>query len=289
MKIISIDIGIKNLAFCLFEKSSDSTHFKITKWDIINISESGEILKCCFDNNNCKSVAKFKKDTKCYCAKHAKKQLYQIPTSELKISYLSKQTIQKLYDIADKYSIKYEKPIKKTNLLNLIHEYIHTNYFQEIEKVDATKIGLINVGENIKTKLNSILLNEECIDYVIIENQISPIAMRMKTIQGMIVQYFIMCGINVNHIEFISSVNKLKEFNKVGQNKNINNDLVKNLAKDKIKYGERKKLSIDKCLEIISSDYRFSNWADHFKSHTKKDDLSDTFLQGLWYINHHNL
>ena len=39
MKILSIDVGIKNLAFCLFEKSPTVEHFKVTKWDIIDISE----------------------------------------------------------------------------------------------------------------------------------------------------------------------------------------------------------------------------------------------------------
>ena len=40
MKILSIDVGIKNLAFCLFEKPEIDQHFKITKWDIVNISEN---------------------------------------------------------------------------------------------------------------------------------------------------------------------------------------------------------------------------------------------------------
>jgi hypothetical protein len=38
-----------------------------------------------------------------------------------------------------------------------------------------------------------------------------PIANRMKTLQGMIAQYFIMN--NVINIEFISACNKLKDFN----------------------------------------------------------------------------
>ena len=54
MKIISVDVGIKNLAFCLFEKpdtntntNTDLSHFKITKWDTVNISEQ-ESLQCGF-------------------------------------------------------------------------------------------------------------------------------------------------------------------------------------------------------------------------------------------------
>ena len=49
------------------------------------------------------------------------------------------------------------------------------------------------------------------ITHVVIENQLSPIANRMKTIQGMLAQYFIMIDENID-IQFISSSNKLKQF-----------------------------------------------------------------------------
>ena len=37
MKIISIDVGIKNLSFCLFENMNNN--FIIKKWNIINLME----------------------------------------------------------------------------------------------------------------------------------------------------------------------------------------------------------------------------------------------------------
>ena len=114
MKILSIDVGIKNLAFCLFEKPIDSNQFKIAVWDVINISEK-ETVQCVFvdKNNKCDKPAKFRKDNKCFCLKHSKKQNFQIPTKELKSNYINKQKIQSLYEIADKYQLKYDKPIKK--------------------------------------------------------------------------------------------------------------------------------------------------------------------------------
>jgi hypothetical protein len=36
----------------------------------------------------------------------------------------------------------------------------------------------------------------------------------------------------------------------------------------------------------VSSDHRFQDKADLFAAHKKKDDLADSFLQGLWFINH---
>jgi hypothetical protein len=282
MKILSIDVGIKNLAFCLFEKPCDSSHFKITKWDIINLSEKEETQKCIFVEKNsiCNKAAKFKKDDNCYCLKHSKKQQLQIPTSEQKPSFINKQKIQKLYEIADSHNIKYENKIKKPDLVKLINEYINNNYFETVESKKAADVDLFNIGLNIKTKFDKLFENEAKpgepmgqIDYVIIENQISPIATRMKTIQGMIVQYFVMTNLNVDHIEFISASNKLKDCD----------------LKDKTTYSDRKKLGIEKCLGIITSNIGFNEHIEYFNKHKKKDDLSDSFLQGIWFINNKSL
>jgi len=271
MKILSIDVGIKNLAFCLFNKSPTAEQFKVSKWDIIDISEQENIVLCGFVEKNiiCNKPAKFKKDEKCYCLKHSKKQQIQIPTSEQKPSFINKQKIQKLYEIAESHNIKYEPKTKKADLIKLINDYINSNYFQTIESKKAAEVDLFNIGLNIKTKFNKLFENEGKIDYVIIENQIGPLAIRMKTIQGMIVQYFIMSNLNVEHIEFISASNKLKDCD----------------VKDKSKYSDRKKLGIAKCLELITTDFRFSEHIDYFNKHKKKDDLSDSFLQGIWFIN----
>ena len=60
MKILSIDVGIKNLAFCLFNKCDENANFKITKWDIVNISQQ-ETFNCTFIDKDkiCNKPAKF--------------------------------------------------------------------------------------------------------------------------------------------------------------------------------------------------------------------------------------
>jgi hypothetical protein len=277
MKIISIDVGIKNLALCLFEKIENSDLYKITKWDVLNISEQ-ENYKCLFIEKNkiCDKPAKFKKDDKCFCLKHSKKQQLQIPTSQVKSSFINKQKINNLYEIADKHDIKYDSKIKKADLINLINSHINKNYFEEIQSKNASKVDLINIGINLKYKLNNMLENIDSIDYVLIENQISPIANRMKTIQGMIVQYFIMSNIDVTNIEFISASNKLKEYN--------TSDKDKEKDKEKTKYADRKKMGIIKCLEELNNNFNYTDKIDFFNTHKKKDDLADCFLQGIWFI-----
>ncbi len=270
MKILSLDVGIKNLALCLLEKKEDSgiDSFIIKKWDVINITDQ-EIVKCYFieKGKKCDCESKYKKFNNYYCLKHAKKQPFQVPSSDLKPKYVAKQKLQKLYEIANKHKIPYEQPMKKQLLINSINSYVEEKCLEPIESVNASKVDLINIGINIKNKFNALFDEEEQIDYVIIENQISPIANRMKTIQGMIAQYFIMSNVLVDNIEFISACNKLKEF-----------------SEDKEKYSTRKKLSTEKTLEILKNNFEHNEWIKHFMDHKKKDDLADSFLQGQWFI-----
>jgi hypothetical protein len=148
--------------------------------------------------------------------------------------------------------------------LEILLEFLEKNCLESIFKINCNKIDLIEVGRNIKYKLDPLFKD---VDIVIIENQISPIASRMKTIQGMIAQYFIMKNDNTK-IEFISATNKLKAFLEDSQT---------------TKYSQRKKLSIEKCKELLEND-KMNNWISFFQTHKKKDDLSDCFLQGIWYI-----
>jgi hypothetical protein len=226
MKIISIDVGIKNLSFCLFENNIDNKleNCIIKKWDIINLLEKDISLCSC---ENCPLEAKYIKQDKLYCLKHAKKTEFLIPTKQLNSSFLKKQNLENLIKIANNLHIEDPHLLKKKKLLDNLLEFLEKNCLESIYKVNCNSIDLIEVGRNIKYKLDPLF---EEIDIVIIENQISPIASRMKTIQGMIAQYFIMKN-DKTRIEFISASNKLKAFLE---------------DKQTTKYSQRKKLSIEK-------------------------------------------
>ena len=268
MKVLSIDIGIKNLAYILLEHKENNYNFEILKWDIINLCNT--IPNC--SNPKCKSKAKFYKNNYFFCKKHTKNEELKIPNINMKT--LSKQSIKCLNDIITDNNIIHKNADKKLNkqeLIKLIENYIENNCFNIVETINANNVNLIDLGINLKCECNNIFESKliDSIDMIILENQISPIANRMKTIQGMIAQYFIDRG-NYN-IEFISAANKLKLF---VQNK-------------KTSYNERKKLSINYTNDLLNKKNK-ENELNFFSKHVKKDDLADCFLQGIYYLNYHN-
>lgn len=271
MKILSFDVGIKNLAYCLLEKSDTSTDYKILKWDTINLLTT---KKC----NYCDKPAKFRKNDDFYCKPHAKNSDYLIPT--LDNAKLQKLNVADLKSYIEKHDISlnclgkaYKKLGNKTELLREIEEYNAKKYLDHVKEDNAGLISLIGIGINMRDRLNELLnsISGSKIDKILIENQLSNIAVRMKTLQGMITQYFIMQG--YQDIEYISSTNKLKLF--------LEKDKTK--SGEKTSYNERKKLGIKYCQdELIQCG--LNEQLEHFLKHGKKDDLADSFLQGLWWI-----
>tara|TARA_Y100000389_G_C17088076_1_gene329925 strand:- start:129 stop:590 length:462 start_codon:yes stop_codon:yes gene_type:complete len=138
----------------------------------------------------------------------------------------------------------------------------------------------------MKEQLNNIE-NIQDIKYAIIENQISPIATRMKTVQGMLAQYFIMLNEEII-IEFVSSSHKLKQFSELKIDvrehciENANNE---NNTQTNPDYKKHKKDGVYYCSLMIDANEYFKNWKDTLNT-KKKDDLADSFLQGIWYLKH---
>ena len=315
MKILSIDIGIKNLAYVILEcdvndkkininELKNFKDFKIIKWDVINLCN--KLISC--NEQCCSKEAKFHKNNVFYCKNHTKKTEYSLPTCNIKT--LHKQSLANLLMLIEQYQIKIEKPLNKASLIKVIEEYLNCTCFEAIETVNANNINLIDIGISIKTELNELFKHFDLstIDQIILENQISPIASRMKTIQGMISQYFIDC--NNYNIKFISATNKLKPFiskeNKyvndykhycnVNESKDTKDTKDTKDAKDakdtkdakdvkdkKLSYNERKKFSIFYTKQLLEHRNMTQDLA-FFIKHSKKDDLADCFLQGFYYL-----
>jgi hypothetical protein len=107
----------------------------------------------------------------------------------------------------------------------------------------------------------------------------------MKTIQGMIAQYFIMRFGDAVYIEFVSSHNKLKGF----VTENPNPEETTNQKTTKSSYKANKSDGIAICRKFIEANTELASWKQEFDKSKKRDDLADCFLQGIWYLKSNKL
>ena len=105
MYILSIDVGIKNLAHCLLDVVDSS--YTILAWDSIDLSKD-YIIYC--DNSNCNNLAKCSLNNINYCQKHSKslhntKNIDQIKVSDIslpKIGLKLKENYDKIFNNREK-------------------------------------------------------------------------------------------------------------------------------------------------------------------------------------------
>lgn len=266
MRLLSIDVGMKYLAYCLF--LVEDNHYTIADWGILNLCDDGNKHKCHGKMKNdtlCKRKSRFHKNGLYYCKIHAKNKPYHIPTNDMKYIKLKNKKILELkqYCKERKYMLK-KKPRKKDYLEAIAHD-LSNNYFDFVKTMDSRKIDLITYGRHIKEQFTKKFKSDQ-VDCVLVETQVGPLALRMKVLQGMIMQHFI-----ENHyamIKEVSPINKLKEF----------------IKDKKTTYRERKKLSILETKKILDGQPALNSWVPFYTTHRKKDDLADAFLQGRWYI-----
>jgi hypothetical protein len=144
-------------------------------------------------------------------------------------------------------SKQYESPIgtKKEMIAALKRRWVSNE--PDMVEIGKRLIQVYDSFENVTT--------------VLVENQIGPLASKMKGIQGMVVQYWLMRGAEVH---CIAAVNKLKLFHQGSTT-----------------YSQRKKLSIQYAKQVLAE----KGWDDTvFLKHKKKDDLADTLLQAIWFM-----
>jgi len=274
MKIISFDVGIKNLACCVLE-IYENQEFKILFWDVLNLTNPTLYPPCCIEN--CKQKVKhYMHNTDIYyCTKHSKKNPnnHCLVPENLVMKSLKVCGQKELCITAQEYKMKIEKRITKKQLIALFDKYVNDNYLIPIPpEQKASTMDLISVGKEMNSVFEKKIQCYEPYDYVIIENQISPIANRMKTVQGMIAYHFIMRN-SLSSIHFISASNKLNTFT---------DDKIEN-------YSDRKKAAVDISKQLLEKYKGFEPYQKYLHKNGKKDDLADCFLQLLYFVKLHKL
>jgi hypothetical protein len=311
MKVVSFDVGIKNLAVCILEYD-DSSNIKIIYWDVINLLDNNAIkivLPCSIPNckQKIKSYIEIEENKFHFCTKHlSEKDKYTKPITDKYDLNLWSETLdlctsclKSASDSNKEVSELKEKKIKpKKNNYNKELNLTLCNKHQKqiIEKINKLSNKIISIKakkvkdhtvDDIKIKLiksldaiKDILLLEG--EIVLIENQPSFKNPTMKAISDTLYCWFLIRGLidkdlnksTLDKIKFISPSGKLRDFCQTTIDE----------AKTSNKYKETKKLSIENTKNILGA-YELNNWLKHILESVKKDDLADCFLQGWSYMN----
>ena len=278
MRLLSIDVGIKNLAICLLDvvvvagddKPETTAVNRILVWDVVDIchsdQENAELATRASNRPKCAKCSLnaaffYYKDNvlQLLCKRHSTKMRESehllLAATDFKLSEYKKVlngSVAKMYAFCAKHdnddpeseskqkihelkSVLQERVrhIARTRYMHAYDEAVlallnptasNTTSNTIIKRANSTPeyVSLITVGSNLMTKLDKLFYSSEASstsssaseslvpDRVIIENQISPIATRMKTVQGMLTQYFLVRGVDPANISFISAANKLK-------------------------------------------------------------------------------
>ena len=297
IRILSWDVGIKNLAGCLLSHNSSSSSsnssnqqnpFNIEWWDIINLSMfTPPICSNKYKNGtNCTCNALYSSTildkTHYYCGHH--KKIYDnfqqqcvfinIKPVDKNIKCVECYDIAKFYNIIDNQRFNYCTTHKNKFIKGI---KLNTIKKQTLKDIDINTLKY-NLWILLDKKPELLLVDE-----VIIENQPALKNPKMKSIAETLYNYFLCRGIidkqvtdsTINLVKYICPSNKLK----------LNQDnTISILSKSKNAsetYKLTKELSIQYCYQFIDNNQKLKDHLDKFK---KKDDLCDALLQGLYYI-----
>lgn len=311
MKIISFDVGIKNLAYCLFETHTEGRPPTIIDWKVLSLMDEPATIPLCIETSPTSSKAKKTKNSPKPCNHKSKfaTPLVEAPSAQAppqiflcdkhakaladrgewllpdpKFKNVKKMKLEELMGLA--ISLGFSVPTaKKPEVLAWVEDYLAKKRLIGVggkKSATAGEADLISLGRAMK-KIFQDLLPED-ISVVLIENQISPLASRMKTVQGMLAQYFIMRYEGVR-VEFISSANKLKMFSKEDVKKKEMNEVGGGVEQTQAqKYKSHKKDGVFYCQQVL--DKKVFDGGEQWVTceRKKKDDLADCFLQGVWWL-----
>jgi hypothetical protein len=188
------------------------------------------------------------------CSKHTPKKKAVVTKSAL-----TKKPIEELRADIVGCGLKTDAT-KKGDLVKLLYNHARQNTWKKCV-ASSTAGSVMDLSPAIVSCLDKRMDSWKGADAVCIENQPER---RMYAVQAMLQMYFTMKGIKSAGV---SATHKLSNLVTV-------DDTVAS-------YKGRKKTGIAHALVLVPA----YNQA-HFTKHPKKDDLADSFLQGLWVLEH---
>jgi len=285
MKILSFDIGIKNLAFVFGDYDEETDKFDIYEWDIINLlgEEIDAQCKCSHISkrkpyNQCDKIALhgLTNGTEYYCKAHLKNYNHIKPVVE---KYISDELVTCNKEECTK-SVKYiinDKELYCSTHKKETEIFFKKNYsLTKINTIKCKTFSVEKIADKIIEIFDSRYIHFLEAEVVLLESQPAIVAAKMKTISNYISMYFRIRGIHDIEENKMKSIKYYRATNKLKFNENNTRDDTKT-------YANRKKTAIRNVIEYLDVIEDYEN-KEKFMKHKKKDDLSDAILQVLSFF-----
>ena len=187
MKLVSFDVGLRNLAYCSLEGTS-RTNIKIKEWNLIDVmAEESGIVPC----YKCKSISTWKKKEVYSCTKHKTKEKTYTKT------ILNKMSLQELQGLLPDIERKTKK-----EYVDALYAHFSENAWKRCVK--SCKAGsVVDLAPLIASSLKSRETLWKKSDMIIFEQQPDK---RMMAVQSMMHMWFICQGYKV---KAVSAIHKL--------------------------------------------------------------------------------
>uniref|UniRef100_A0A6C0JFZ5 Uncharacterized protein n=1 Tax=viral metagenome TaxID=1070528 RepID=A0A6C0JFZ5_9ZZZZ len=254
MKVVSFDVGLRNLAYCVLEGTSRAD-VRITDWNIIDVlgEQAGVGAPRC---HQCQTAARYEhaSNGQFACARHTPKKKAKVTKKEL-----AKLTPVQLTEHIRAEGMTTEAT-KKADLVNLLYNHRKQNTWKKCVS-SAIQGSVLDLAGALIRSLDQRSASWAGADLVCVENQMDR---RMFGVQAMLQMYFCCRGFRV---QGVSATHKLSNIVTVDDST--------------ASYKGRKATGITHARALVPQ-----VWQEHFAKHPKKDDLADSFLQGLWCLEH---
>jgi len=250
MKLVSFDVGLRNLSYCILE-GTNRTNIKIIGWDLIDVmAEMGGLDKpICV---KCKKPACWVQQTTYVCTRHKSSSGCPPQTK----SGLAKKTKEELLAMGSPLSIT---GTTKKELVDKLYAASSANVWKRCVK-SAKQGSVVDLAPAIAESLSTRKALWKGADRIIFEQQPDK---RMLCVQGMLHMWFVTQGYNCKGV---SATHKLTN--------------IVTLQDSTKSYKGRKKTGIVHAQELLPTE----ELKTFMLKHPKKDDLCDAFLQGLWVL-----
>jgi hypothetical protein len=281
MKYLSWDVGVKNMAYSLLEKTEDNK-CKLLRCGILNLVDK-------------RDVCQFELRTKKCCGKIARHKILNNKCEELNVckTHCTKLKVEPVKLDIYKCAKCYEK-----SYINICgkdewswcekHENLSKKILTQFKpkKITGQNCSQQPIQELLSELTRKLDENKDFLDIsgVWIENQPSLINPSIKTIASALYTYFVIRGIidkeddKIEFVKFASPLNKLKVAKKTTE------EALRQAKSAREYYSIEKGLSIIYVKALLNNDEQILLTKAIEQNGNKGDDICDSYLQGFHHI-----